>query len=328
MIRPFGRGRGTDSGDEEEDAGVELSLHHIIPLTAGGDPDLDLPPRTLPLLDETRLIRPRSPSLSPLAMPPLPHPDALKLLPVPGPTLDDGVEIRVKTPSATPSLITSQITGETDIAAQQEELALTQQFDPLFGLVLYLAVAIGTATVSLAAEARYTILWTILLGMGAVLALIDANPRQQPTSGNVTWGLGIGLVIGLPLVVLTGAGLGATATALFPEATLPAMFQALIIVGPLGETLFFRGALQDRRGFAVAVLGAGLHNLIFFGPVALQTPVYVAVAGVFYTVLAAVFSYVRARYGRAAAFVCQATANFMLIFVPLVIASFSATPTL
>jgi membrane protease YdiL (CAAX protease family) len=324
MIRPFGRGQRDDSGGDEEEVGVELSLHHIIPLTAGGDADLGLPPRELPPLNASRLIRPRSPSVSPLQTPSLPHPDALKLLPVPGPTLDDGVEIRVRRPAPTP--LPTPAPPAPDMAIQAEDAALTQQFDPLFGLVLYLAVAIGTATVSLAAETRYTILWTVLLGMGAVLALIDASARRQPTSTNVTWGLGIGVMIGLPLVVLTGAGLRATAVALFPDASLPALFQALVIVGPLGETLFFRGALQDRRGFAIAVIGAGLHNLFFFGPVALQSPVYLVVAGVFYTVLAAVYSYVRVRYGRAAAFVCQATANFMLIFVPLVIASFSGGP--
>jgi membrane protease YdiL (CAAX protease family) len=94
------------------------------------------------------------------------------------------------------------------------------------------------------------------------------------------------------------------------------LFQSLVFVGALGETLFFRGILQDQRGILISVLAAGASSVLFFWPAASHAPVYLVAAALFTTVLAGVYSFVRTRYGLAAAYVCQVTVNLMLLFVP------------
>jgi membrane protease YdiL (CAAX protease family) len=288
------------------------------------------------LTPEERIAFPVAPSpgFAPLAAPPTapqvttsPAPTILKpttgpvpaAIPTPAPPIEAAGE--------------AEMVGKAGAEAEVEvpaHLALRDRVDPLYLLIFYLALSLGTLFVGslLAVEARYTLLWTALIGLGALLTLVDARHRaDQMASGNLVWGLGIGFVIGLPLLILTGPGLAATASVLFPEATLPALFQALVVVGPLGETLFFRGALQEKRGMAASVIGAGAHNMLFFLPAALTGPAYLAGAGIFYlTVLAWAYSYVRRRYGLTAAFLCQATANLMLLVLPSLIAGIGAPP--
>jgi membrane protease YdiL (CAAX protease family) len=104
------------------------------------------------------------------------------------------------------------------------------------------------------------------------------------------------------------------------------LFQSLVVVGPLGETLFFRGTLQERRGSPPAS-PATLHNVLLFLPAALGDSLLLALAGIFFlSILAGVYSYVRNQYGLTAAFLCQAAANLMLFVLPSLVAMFSSAP--
>jgi hypothetical protein len=57
-------------------------------------------------------------------------------------------------------------------------------------------------------------------------------------------------------------------------------------------------------------------GIVLYWPAAIQSPVYLAAAAIFTTVLAGVYGFVRGRYGLSAALVCQMTVNVMLLMVP------------
>lgn len=198
---------------------------------------------------------------------------------------------------------------------EDEEPSLFERIDPLYAVLVYLAFGLGTLVLE-DPETRYTVLWSLLAVMGGTLTLMDTRraPRGSAAT-NLIWGSGIGLVIGI-LLIPAASGLAATSKLLFPGISLPALFQALVFLGPLGETLFFRGVVQERRGFVASVIGAGVGTLIFYWPAGGSAPVsIVAVAG-FLTMLAAIYCYVRQRFGLAAAYTCQVTLNVMLFLVP------------
>jgi hypothetical protein len=345
------RGNLDDSQDETgsgQDSPRYVSLHHHVPMTFGGTPDsgLLLPP---PPVNPELAYRPVSPGMPPIFLPAPFDPDSLRLLPPPGtvnyPDLSGkrgtGQLWRVPLPTSEVSEgPISASAAELDSASIQSPIAQTRaaavprrtwgdRVDPLIALFFYLALALGTAWAGLTVPARYTFLWTVLIGLGAVLTLIDSvQTVGTMSSSNMIWGLGIGLVLGLPLFILAREGLAATTQALYPDFALPALFQSLVIVGPIGETLFLRGVLQEKRGVISSILGAGLNHLIFFFPLLIVgIPAILVGVGVFYlTILAAVYSYVRSRYGITAAFACQATINLMLFFLPLAILTITGQP--
>jgi membrane protease YdiL (CAAX protease family) len=182
-------------------------------------------------------------------------------------------------------------------------------------LALYIALGLGTLVIEL--ETRYAVLWIILAAMGALLTLVDPEKPLDPiTVPSLIWGLGIGLVIGLPLLSLTGPGLADTSRLLFPDSSLALLLLALVFAIPLSETLFFRGALQERHGLVISIVGAGASTVLLYWPAASSSPVYLIAVAVFYTVLAGIYSFIRDRYGLAAAYLCQVTINLMLIFLP------------
>jgi hypothetical protein len=218
------------------------------------------------------------------------------------PAVEPAADITIKTPTAEP-------------AAAAEDT--THHFDPVYPYLLYLALGFGTIYINLDVVTRYTILWTVLIVMGTLLGLLDSwKQPQEITLGGLGWGFSIGLVFSLPLLILVGSGLSDLSAALFPEAGAALLFQSLAVVGPIGETLFFRGIILDRRGFAASVIAAGLSSLLFFWPAAAATWTYLIAAVLFSTVLAGIYSFVRTRYGLAASTICQVTINLMLLFVP------------
>lgn len=349
----------------EEEARVEFFLHHSIPLPVGGRIDDGLIATQRPDINIGRARQPHVPGFTPLLLPPLPSPNVLKLIPPPGVTIAPPPRERPAArpapriafpvphapgferlspappspsagtaPSAPPSVLKPapaprSPSAEPAAAEAPARPALRDRVDPLFALLLYLGAATSMILVQeiLPAEARYTILWTLLIGIGAALTLINVSPKpDQMDSSHLVWGLGIGFIIGLPLFITVRDGLAPTSGALFPEFTVPSLFQSLVIVGPLGETIFFRGFLQEKRGIVISIIGAAVHNVLIFLPVTFGgESTVLAVAGIFFlSVLAGVYSYVRMQYGLTAAFVCQATANLMLLFLPAMLASLAA----
>jgi membrane protease YdiL (CAAX protease family) len=199
---------------------------------------------------------------------------------------------------------------------------LAGRIDPFFALLVYLALGLGTWVIG-DLESRYTILWVTLIAIGGSLMLIESGqPRGRFELGNVIWGIIFGFLIGLPLLVFAPQGLATTSILLFPSVSLPALFQMMTITGPLGETLFFRGNLQERHGIAASIIGAGLGTLILFLPVGMGTSSLLAIGGIslFMTLLAGIYSYIRERHGLAASYACQVTINLMLFFLPRLLA--------
>lgn len=318
-----------------------FAIHHCTPVPYAGTPG-DIPvPLVLPEIDREAACQPVTPGMPPVRHGVLPSPDVLRLIvpqiadapvitrpritgeriafPVAKPIPFDPLSPPPDVPTAAPSgPATGAASLPVDRAAPEPTFtrpALLERFDPVFGYLIYLALGLGTFFLDVGG--RYVVLWTFLIVMGGVLTLLDRVERPERIStARLIWGLGIGVLVGLPLLVLAGPGLASTAGILFPGIGPVALFQLLALTGPLGETLFFRGVLQDRRGFAASVLAVGLASLLFYWPAASATPVYLGVAAIFSTALAAVYSYVKMRYGLFAAFACQMTGNMMLVFLP------------
>jgi membrane protease YdiL (CAAX protease family) len=331
------------------------AVHHSIPLPHNYNAEDDLVLPLLPVIDRERAEQPVGPGMPPLRHVPLPPPETLQLkapgapthhlsaarqntmpaervrFPVAGPppvrlstpaptvtTPPTAPAIQPEAASATAAAVTPSPARPTAAPAPVEPGAQAEpgvRIEPLFGLALYLALGLGTLFLSV--EDRYTVLWAALFLLGGAARL--TAPRTPPSArepGGLFWGVGVGLVFSLPLLILTGRGLAETVSVLFPDYTRAALFQTLVFAMPLGETLFFRGAIQERHGFAAGVAAAALSSLLLFWPAASGTPVYLFAGLIFSGVLAGVYSYVHSRYGLIAAYTCQVTANVMLLFIP------------
>jgi hypothetical protein len=281
----------------------------VEPLTFGGalEASLALPP-AIPV-DRGRMRRPRGPGLPPLAHPPLLLPEAYRLaVPqmMPGYGEEDDEPPR-------PLVALMGEAALTDAGAQ----TFSQRFDPLYPFLVYLALGFGTHYVGLTGLLRYTIMWTVLIALGAFLTLVDSDySEHEMRSASLGWGISFGLVFSLPLLILVSSGLGDMVGLLYPDVGPAALIQSVVFVSPLGETLFFRGAMQERRGLVPAIAAAGIAGIVLYWPVAIHSPVYLAAAAIFTTVLAGVYGFVRGRYGLSAAFVCQVTVNVMLLLIP------------
>jgi len=212
-------------------------------------------------------------------------------------------------------------------ASEDDEPSLFESFEPLYALAIYLAAALGTLLAIDNLEARYTILWSVLVLLGGALTLVDSRRTRRGVEAlNLAWGIGYGALIGGLLLAFVSQGLLATSRLLFPESrfSLPSLFQTLVLLGPLGETIFFRGVLQERRGIIASIVGAGLGTLLFYWPSGSGAIGTVVAIALFLTALAGLYSYIRQRYGLAAAYACQVTLNLMLFFIPRLL--FSARP--
>ncbi|MBN1430164.1 MAG: CPBP family intramembrane metalloprotease [Anaerolineae bacterium] len=252
---------------------------------------------------------------------PVAEPPAFKhLKPAPSVAGQMPVQESVSIPATT---LTSIPVAVAEPMPSQDESSISQPVDPFFALLIYLALGLGTWVLS-DLESRYTVLWMTLIVIGGGMALLDTGkPQGKIVLGNLSWGLVFGLPIGLMLLVFAPQALSTTSSLLFPNISLPALFQMLAITAPLGETLFFRGGLQDRHGMVAGIIGAGLATLVLFLPAAMGTPeqlTAVAFVALFLTLLAGVYSYIRERYGLAASYACQVTINVMLFVLPRLVA--------
>jgi len=319
-------------------------IFHMLPLPFGGADEGGLDVETLPPIppvDVERASRPLVPGLPPYQFVPLPPPETYQLV-VPGATDylapagplspdEEFVPLSAPPPAMADALADAGAGVRTAPALHEPGAAPTAQaavgegavalggirFDPLFAYLIYLALGFGT--LYLTSITRYAVLWTALAVGGGLLTLVDRDDLEPFSSAHILWGASIGLVFSLPLLILNWRGLADMSHVLFPFEDPVAFFFAMVFVAPLGETLFFRGVLQEQRGFTAAVAGAGLSSLLFYWPAASARPVYLVVAVVVTTVLAAVYSFFRRRLGLVAALCCQITINITLLFLPAVL---------
>jgi membrane protease YdiL (CAAX protease family) len=195
--------------------------------------------------------------------------------------------------------------------------------DPVFGYVIAMAVSFGlTPVLPDGAPMRYTVAWGLLAGFGVMAWLVGNGERiGQERPDNLVWGVVVALLVGTPLYLFGGQTLHTTALALFDRMTPGALLAYLVFVMPLGETLFFRGLLQPGRGiWLVGGLSTAWSALLFF-PLIRNLTEFTAVIifiGTMLAIVNVVYSWVKARNGLAAAWLCQIVMNLILIFLPFI----------
>ena len=337
--------RGTSGGarpehDEEE---TSFAIHHMMPQHYGGLAVAEYVFVEPPPVDTAAASQPVNPGMPPLWHGSLPTPDAFRPFPPPLPgAVVTTPPARPPTPSVQPSIprpappspvpvpaapapaaapTTTAVSG--DFVVEESSISLLvgpmlDAFDPLYALALFLAAELGSFVIT-SPEMRYTVLWTILLGGGAVMTLVDSHrSRRGVSSGNLVWGVGIALVIGVLLLGFVGAGLRQASILLLPYATDAGVFQSMVLIAPLAETLFYRGVLQERRGLVASTIGAGIGTLLLFWPAGAAANALGSVIGIsiFLTLLAGLYGYIRQRFGLAASFACQVTLSCFLFFLP------------
>lgn len=215
---------------------------------------------------------------------------------------------------------TSTVAFDDDAYAYDEDRVVIDRSanDPLFGLLLAGAIAVGMTPLigSGAADMRYTITWGLLATFGVTAWLLGNMTRiEQETPENLAWGVALGLILGLPVLGF-GSGLLADASSLmFREMTTGTVLAYVVFVMPLGESLFFRGVLQENRSFWGTGLLATVWGLVLFFPLVNQGPLPLVV-GVILLMANTMYSYVRERNGLAAAWLCQIIVSLLLFFVP------------
>ncbi|MBE2193716.1 MAG: hypothetical protein IAE83_06035 [Anaerolinea sp.] len=187
-------------------------------------------------------------------------------------------------------------------------------------IVLIVIMIIGTS--SFAPDVRYTLLWVgaAVVGVGAITA--DDLPVERPSLRDLLIGAAYGLLVGLPLLIVGGAQLKRLSQEMFAGVGDTALFQSVVFVMPLAETLFFRGALQSSRGPIVTSLAAAFWSLLLFLPALgfLQFPLVGLVVGISFLFLSFLYSYLRERIGLFTAWTCQIAVNLLLLWAARLIA--------
>lgn len=201
-----------------------------------------------------------------------------------------------------------------------------QDLDPVVGYILVMALSVGLTP--LQANLRYVLLWSVMAGMGGMAFLLGSGIKFKVSDpGDLLWGIGFGIFAGGALMLVGADTLRVTSERLF-NAELENnllidtwVFQAMVFVMPLSETLFFRGAMQRAHPVPVVSLLASLWSILMFFPHLNlgETPVVGVVIGTALVLLNFLYSYVDFRHGLASSFFCQVCAGTLLLLVPRLI---------
>jgi membrane protease YdiL (CAAX protease family) len=199
--------------------------------------------------------------------------------------------------------------------------------DPAFGFLLAVALSVGLIPMLPEnADLRYTLAWGALAAV-SVLGWLLGNAERigQEKPDNIAWGAAFGVMVSLPFVAFFDGIFRGAAILIFPNFGVGTVLAYLVFVMPLAETLFFRGALQRRLEFWIVGALGGLWSVILFFPVMwselLDKGFVIAFFVIALFALNMMYSYVRERNGLAAAWLCQISANLILLFVPYLFAS-------
>jgi hypothetical protein len=210
-----------------------------------------------------------------------------------------------------------------DEAGERTARPTRQDLDPVFGYIMALALSVGLTP--LQANVRYVALWAFLAAMGGMAFVLGSGIRFKVTDpGDLLVGIGLGVFTGGALLLVGGDTLATVSERLFSGGDEDNVlldtwiFQALVFVMPVAETLFFRGAMQRIHSMpSVAVLASIWSMLMFFPNLGLaETPVVGVVFGTAIVLLNFLYGYVHWRNGLAASFFCQITAGTLLLLVP------------
>ena len=164
---------------------------------------------------------------------------------------------------------------------------------------------------------RYTVLWTILIAVAIMALLFDNLEVEIPTAPDMTWGIGYGFILGLPLLIIALPQLQHTSILLFDRTADTLAFQSLAIIMPTAESLFFRGAMQPTRGLLFTALAGSAWSILLFFPQlhVVEAPLVAIVIGFAFVVLNFLYSYIKRRFGLFASWTCQITINVLLLFI-------------
>jgi len=190
--------------------------------------------------------------------------------------------------------------------------------DPLFGLLLAGAVSIGLAplTGTESFDLRYTLVWGMLALFGVLSWLIGSGPRiKQEYPENLVWGVVFALVLIVPLLGFGSATYAEASTLILQDMTIGTALAFMVFVMPLGETLFFRGILQEYYSFWQSALFCTIWQLVLFFPLINRGP-FPLFIGATLLMSNLIYGYVRNRNGLAAAWICQISVNLGLIVLP------------
>jgi hypothetical protein len=205
------------------------------------------------------------------------------------------------------------------IPDEDEEPELAER--PVDPALLYLGLLAVTllGLRPLSPDARYAMVWSLMIVIGVVALLFDRLEIEIPTAGDMAMGIGFGIILSFPLLTLGPllAGLRSASRLMFVGMPEPFIFQSLAIAMPAAETLLFRGAIQSTRGFIFAVAAASLWSIVLFFPqlqVAEQPAIGIAI-GAFFVLLNLMYSYLKVRFGLFASWTAQITASVLLLFV-------------
>ncbi|NWF71021.1 MAG: CPBP family intramembrane metalloprotease [Chloroflexi bacterium] len=206
-------------------------------------------------------------------------------------------------------------------AAKQERTPYrSESADPLFGLLIAIALSIGlTPLLPQQADLRYTLVWAAMAGFGVLAWLLGSGTRiAQEKPENLVWGVVFGLILGAPLLLLGSSALASTVRRLFADMSVGTLLAYVVFVMPLAETLFLRGVLQEKRRFWMAALLSSVWSGVLYLPLldVGRFPGPALVIGVTLLMMNVMYSYVRQRNGLAAAWLCQITANLVLLALP------------
>jgi membrane protease YdiL (CAAX protease family) len=192
---------------------------------------------------------------------------------------------------------------------------------PLEPYLAYLVfAAMGLGTYRLGQDGRLVLLWVLLLA--ASLVYVDRRPLAlEYALTKMGQGGAIGLILGLPLVILASETLRATAGRLYPLGNGTLLFQGVVLVAAPVEEAFFRGVLQKEHGFWPAAALYGLAGIVFFLPAVAGFPAVLIATAVGMAVLGIVYGYVALRYGLAASMACHAVVNLTLFVLPVALGS-------
>lgn len=216
--------------------------------------------------------------------------------------------------------MTEQPTPETDeitLSTDQAPRYRGATADPLFGLLIAGAVAIGSMPLAPAdPDLRYTIVWGLLALFGVTAWLLGNFPRiSQEKPENLAWGIALALVLGIPLLAFGSGLLHDLSTRIWQNFTLGTTLAYLLFIMPLAETLFFRGIMQELRSFWEVSFIATLWGIVLFFPHINAGPLPL-IALVVFGMTNTLYSYVRLRNGIASAWLCQIVVNVMIFFFP------------
>lgn len=216
--------------------------------------------------------------------------------------------------------------SDTGDPAARQARSTRQDLDPIFGYILAMALSVGLTPVQ--ANTRYVLLWAFMAAMGGVAFLLGSGIKLKVTDpGDLLWGLGFGAFTGGALMLVGADTLQTVSDRLFGAGETDSVlvdtwvFQAMVFVMPVAESLFFRGAMQRVHSIpSVAILASTWSMLMFFPHLDLaKTPVVGVILGTAIVLLNFLYSYVNWRHGLASSFFCQISAGTLLLLVPRLI---------